>query len=113
MRIPASVQKALEARRSAGALRSLPQSLEGVDFCSNDYLGFARDFGFRTEGCAASALGSTGSRLISGNSHAFEELEQRLAHFHQSPSALLFNSGYDANVGLLSSLAVRGVTILY
>lgn len=57
--------------------------------------------------------GSTGSRLISGNSKVVEGVESRLAGHFQSDAALIFNSGYDANVGLFSSLPQKGDTILY
>jgi len=59
------------------------------------------------------ASGSTGSRLISGNSHFTEELEKEIAKFHSAEAALIFNSGYDANVGLLSSIAGKRDLILY
>jgi len=57
--------------------------------------------------------GSTGSRLITGNSAIAESLEGLIATYHNAESALLFNSGYDANVGLFSSVPQRGDTIFY
>ncbi|GAL73766.1 8-amino-7-oxononanoate synthase [Nonlabens ulvanivorans] len=57
--------------------------------------------------------GATGSRLLSGHSKLFDTLENRIAHFHKSENALIFNSGYDANLGLISSVAQRGDLILY
>ena len=57
--------------------------------------------------------GSTGSRLISGNSKVVEGVEEKMASHFQSEAALIFNSGYDANVGLFSSLPQKGDTILY
>jgi len=89
-----------------------------VDFCSNDYLGFARSGEFRDLiekeiACHQSALnGSTGSRLISGNLSYIEELEKNIAAYHKSEAGLIFNSGYDANVGLFSSLPQRGDTVI-
>jgi 8-amino-7-oxononanoate synthase len=57
--------------------------------------------------------GSTGSRLLAGNYALIEAVEQQIATFHQSEAALIFNSGYDANIGLLSSVPQKGDTILY
>jgi 8-amino-7-oxononanoate synthase len=58
-------------------------------------------------------VGATGSRLVSGTTRDHEQLEASLAEFHQAEAALLFGSGYEANLGLLSSLASRTDTILY
>jgi len=89
-------------------LRSL-SSFEGmVDFCSNDYLGMAR-----TVVQPSIYKGGTGSRLISGNSKQAEEAEGFLASFFESEAALIFNSGYDANLGLFSSVPQKGDTVLY
>lgn len=78
-----------------------------VDFWSNDYLGLGR------VAHTIEINGSTGSRLISGNSKAVEGVESKLTSHFQSEAALIFNSGYDANVGLFSSLPQKGDTILY
>ncbi len=83
-------------------------------FCSNNYLGLANHprvkeaavEAARTYGC-----GSGASRLISGNMRLHEELENRLARFMGSDTAILFNNGYTANVGILSSLMSEGDTI--
>jgi len=106
----------LSERAGNGNLRKLSTRRAAVDFFSNDYLGLV------TNGTLASLMqppgnsihstGSTGSRLLSGNSPAAEELEQLIAAFHGAEAALLFNSGYDANVGLMSSIAGRHTTIL-
>ncbi|MCB9080369.1 MAG: 8-amino-7-oxononanoate synthase [Lewinellaceae bacterium] len=108
---------ALEERRQAGSLRHLPGQDAGIDFCSNDYLGFARHPVIREQIIAATLAedihGGTGSRLISGNHPAMEELEKTIATFHEAETALLFNSGYAANLGLLSAMANRTDTILY
>ncbi len=93
-------------------------SLPIIDFSSNDYLGFARcrEQNRRVE-CAynkfmtsknnISLLGATGSRLLSGDSNLARSLEAKLAHIHNRQAALLFNSGYDANLSVLSSLPYR------
>lgn len=91
-----------------------------IDFSSNDYLGFARcPEQHRRVECAYNKfmvsnasqlgplLGATGSRLLSGDSHLARSLEAKLAQIHKRPEALLFNSGYDANLSVLSSLPYR------
>ena len=57
--------------------------------------------------------GSTGSRLISGTHPIHEEAERILANFHNSEAALLFNSGYDANLGLFTAILEKGTTVIY
>ncbi len=85
-----------------------------VDFSSNDYLGLSRHPAVLAAGrTAAGAAGSTGSRLLTGNSAATERLENTLAHFHRAEAALLLNSGYAANLGFLSAVPRRGDTIFY
>lgn len=104
------LNKKLKERAEKNALRSLKLNEELIDFSSNDYLGLSRqlikDIGWWS-------TGSTGSRLLTGNNKVAEETEKIIAAFHQSEEALLFNSGYDANLGLLSSVPQRGDTILY
>jgi 8-amino-7-oxononanoate synthase len=100
-------QRNLQDRIEKGSLRSLLSFEDHVDFWSNDYLGLARITH------TIEINGSTGSRLISGNSKVVEGVESKLAGHFQSDAALIFNSGYDANVGLFSSLPQKGDTILY
>ena len=57
-------------------------------------------------------VGSGGSRLLAGNSMYAEELESWIARFHRRQAALLFNSGYDANLGLMSCLPQRGDAVV-
>ncbi|RAU82603.1 8-amino-7-oxononanoate synthase [Pontibacter arcticus] len=109
----------LADRAAQGNLRQLKTTVGLVDFCSNDYLGLARSERLRVrirqeEGKYKQLpLGATGSRLLSGNNPLFEELESMIAAYHKSEAALLFNSGYAANVGLLSALPQRGDTVFY
>ena len=108
----------LAIRKAAGAYRTLKQEDSRIDFCSNDYLGFAQSPQLKQRIAEKSANitsgnGSTGSRLLRGNSQTCEQLEERLAAFHQAPAGLLFNSGYDANLGLFSCLASRNDTVIY
>lgn len=107
----------LAERRSAGNYRTLKQESVLIDFCSNDYLGFAQSVELKQVinaevNATTKVNGSTGSRLISGNLAYTEKVEQQIAATFNAEAALLFNSGYDANVGLLSSIAQRGDTII-
>ncbi|MEN9686877.1 MAG: hypothetical protein RLZZ28_2663, partial [Bacteroidota bacterium] len=106
------LQNKLIERLTAGTLRQLRLNDSGVDFCSNDYLGIVKNKLLRVSDTHGHT-GSTGSRLLSGNYPAVEALENELAFFHQTDAALLFNSGYDANLGLLSSVPQKGDTVLY
>jgi 8-amino-7-oxononanoate synthase len=112
------IEKKLAERRTSGACRTLKPENSLIDFCSNDYLGFARSVILKgkieneVNSHPAALNGATGSRLISGNSTYAENLERDIAAYHNSEAGLIFNSGYDANVGLLSSLAQRGDTII-
>lgn len=83
-------------------------TMEGISLCSNDYLGLSTDPRLvqvvENAVASATAVASTGSRLLSGNSRDWEELEADFAEFAGTEAALYFSSGYAANVGLLSSL---------
>jgi len=108
------LNKKLNERKQQNAFRTLRIIKDKIDFCSNDYLGIVKNnlLQLSTDNCQL-RIGSTGSRLLSGNYKLIEETEKEIAIFHQSQAALIFNSGYDANVGLLSSIPQRGDTILY
>ena len=107
----------LAQRAAAGTRRHLPAPPAPglVDFSSNDYLGLSRHPRVRAAVQAAAQLpaGSTGSRLLTGNSAAAEALETHLAQFHRAEAALLFNSGYAANLGFFGAVPRRGDTIFY
>jgi 8-amino-7-oxononanoate synthase len=113
------LQQKLAELDAQGNLRALKTTTGLADFCSNDYLGLARSEKLRELIQKEEAnykhlpLGATGSRLLSGNHPLFEELETIVAAYHKGESALLFNSGYMANVGLLSALPQRGDTVFY
>lgn len=114
----------LKERVQNNALRILrPADFTQIDFSSNDYLGLARSNEL-LDRCGEEwvrinhiknhrFLGSAGSRLLSGDSDYAHELESVLAEFFQSDAALLFNSGYTANVALFSALPSRNGTVLY
>lgn len=93
----------LEERKQQSLFRSLRTSKNLIDFCSNDYLGFSQKIKQNSE-IYSFPSGATGSRLLAGNTQFVEDLEQEIADFHGAEAGLIFNSGYDANVGLLSSI---------
>jgi 8-amino-7-oxononanoate synthase len=99
----------LAERRHENSLRQLDLLKGSIDFFSNDYLGLAKDSHFE----AICTVGSTGSRLLSGNSIEAVHAEMSIANFFGSESALVFNSGYAANIGIMSCVPQRGDFILY
>ncbi|MFW0715097.1 aminotransferase class I/II-fold pyridoxal phosphate-dependent enzyme [Pedobacter sp. N23S346] len=111
-------QADLDQRKTEGTLRILKPKATGVDFYSNDYLGFARNT--KLQNLLLQQIidrpellsGSTGSRLISGNSAEVMEIEKFIANAHQYESALLCSSGYEANLALFSTLPNRHDTII-
>ncbi len=112
---PSTITSLLQQRIDKGSLRSLISLYPSIDFSSNDYLGFSSQGLLHDEiknMDSSIKIGSTGSRLISGNSNLFNEVENEIAKFHNSESALIYNSGYDANLGLLSSVPQKGDLIL-
>jgi 8-amino-7-oxononanoate synthase len=116
--IPDHLRKALAEREQKGMLRKLTSNFPTIDFCSNDYLGFSK-LGLLKNKLETTSLiselsfGSAGSRLISGNSKFIEAAEKEIALFHHSESALIFNSGYDANLGLFSSVPQKDDLVLF
>jgi 8-amino-7-oxononanoate synthase len=119
MNFPKKLSDKLESRRQNKSLRILQQPNELIDFASNDYIGFSKSesiFNVTHQFLLDHNIksnGATGSRLLSGNHALYTETENYIAQFHQSQSALLFNSGYDANVGFFSSVPQKGDLILY
>jgi len=123
-KVPEITRRAIDERmaRELDSLRGQSQfrALETVDpnlinLTSNDYLGLAADprlkKAVREAVARAAAVGSTGSRLLSGNSREWEETESAFADFAGTEAALYFGSGYAANVGLLSSILKRADTV--
>lgn len=107
----------MQERIQQNAYRQLNLPAGKIDFCSNDYLGVVVNRMLESRMGAgpskAYSHGSTGSRLLAGNYRLIEETEQSIARFHDTEAALIFNSGYDANIGLLSCIAQKHDTILY
>jgi len=131
--MPNFLDTRLDKIREENRFRELPGTVEGVDFWSNDYLGFASRFPEevarpQVQGKVEGAVhlpndrateppshqpGSTGSRLISGDHADYHATEQMIANYHGYEAALVYTSGYTANLGLLSAILRRGDVILY
>ena len=118
-KLPETLFNKLAVRMQNNALRQLPKATDLVDFASNDYLGFSNSntiFENTHQYLLEHNLiqnGATGSRLLSGNHSVYQAAEDYIAQFHQADSALIFNSGYDANVGFFSAVPQKGDLILY
>ena len=116
---PKSLQHKLQQREAQNALRKLPVANDLIDFASNDYIGFAKNeiiFDETHQFLLDKNIrinGATGSRLLSGNHALYTEAEAFIAQFHKADATLIFNSGYDANVGFFSSVPQRNDVILY
>lgn len=113
-RVKTRARQKLDGLRAGSQLRTL-EHVHGIDLSSNDYLGLATDPRLKQAVAEAIAkthtVGSTGSRLLSGNAPEWERLESEFASFARTESALYFGSGYAANVGLLSSILQPGDVI--
>lgn len=117
----------LQQRRELGLYRSrkIQEGMQGVElvldgqsclaFCSNDYLGLAHhpDVIKASQSAAQTfGAGSGASHLINGHARIHHQLEESLAEFVQRPRALLFSTGYMANLGVMSALLQRGDRVL-
>ncbi len=122
-----SLSEALEQKKTLNLYRkrclvSSPQGVEVIvngqsvlSFCSNDYLGLANHpdvVSALQEGAGMYGVGSGASHLITGHSSAHHELEDALAKWTGRERALLFSSGYMANIGVISALCQRNHTVL-
>lgn len=111
----------LARRNDNGTLRHLGCRAGSIDFASNDYLGLARSREFSQKvlmewqrmQALHNGLGATGSRLLTGDSHYARDLEAEIASFHGHESALLFNCGYMANLGLMTAVASAEDVVLF
>src|SRR5690554_1923834 len=118
-KIPKKLQEKINQRKAQDMLRGLGTQNDLIDFSSNDYLGFSRSKEiFDMTHCYLESKnftrnGSTGSRLLSGNYNLYQKVEAMLCQFHNSESALIFNSGYNANLGFFASVPQRDDIILY
>jgi 8-amino-7-oxononanoate synthase len=118
-KLPETLSNKLAVRMQNNALRQLPKATDLVDFASNDYLGFSNSntiFEDTHQYLLEHNLiqnGATGSRLLSGNHSVYQATEDYIAQFHKAASALIFNSGYDANVGFFSAVPQKSDLIVY
>ncbi len=115
---PSHLSNLLLKRKEQQLFRQLTTKNNLIDFCSNDYLGFNKSSYLKqlTEENVklfGNHNGSGGSRLLAGNMEAIQQLEKQIADFHFADAGLIFNSGYDANVGLLSSIGKKDDVFLY
>ena len=106
------LQQKLEEKKSIGTLRTLIHATDKIDFSSNDYFGFAQSRVLNQTEKNNLPSGATGSRSITGNSALAEQTERLIANFHNREAALIFNTGYMANVGLFSCIAAKGDTFI-
>lgn len=116
------VHFSISNREDSALLRRLrkPRPTD-CDFSSNDYLGLTKSTDYQQfverhlQTCrpTSTGVGSTGSRLLTGHSDDISEVERLATEFHNMPEALLFNSGYDANLSLLSCLPGPNDFIIY
>ena len=109
--IESHLSEILGERKEQLLFRSLRTKENLVDFCSNDYLGFSQKIKQNSE-IYSFPSGATGSRLLAGNTQFIEDLEQEIADFHGAEAGLIFNSGYDANVGLLSCIPQKNDVLI-
>lgn len=112
------IEEQAQARRRTGLVRTLrprPADSQLLDLASNDYLGLARHPEIADGAASAARLwggGATGSRLVTGTTELHGELERELADFCGFESALVFSSGYAANLAVVTALAPHGCLIV-
>lgn len=119
MELPENLNQKLEYRKQNNLLQKLPAFNNLIDFSSNDYLGFSKSesiFKSTHVYLVENEIfqnGATGSRLVSGNHSLYQIAESFIAEFHDAESALIFNSGYDANFGFFSAVPQENDVVLY
>lgn len=112
-KIENSLSEQLEKRKLKGEFRHLRVPADTItDFSSNDYLGLAQLEEIHTNTHQFVDNGSAGSRLLSGNKQYHEDAEAFISDFFHAEAALLYNSGYMANLGVLSTIPQKGDTVL-
>ena len=116
--LPEKLQNKLNEREKASALRRFPEPSSLIDYYSNDYLNFTDNQEIQRLADELlkkhkAKLGATGSRLLSGNHVLYNDIETQIAQFHNVPKALIFNSGYNANVGFFECVPQRGDIVFY
>ncbi len=117
--LPRKLQDKIDTRTQEDSFRSLGLQQDLLDFSSNDYLGFSSSKKIFNDASAflkqhsLEVNGATGSRLLTGNHSLYIDTEKQISAFHNTASALIFNSGYDANIGFFGSVPQRGDVIFY
>ena len=111
------IKKFIEKSKENLTYRELPKYAGNyIDFSSNDYLGLSKSPEVIDAGIEASQMygsGATGSRLLSGNSDLFENFEKQIAIDKKTESALIFNSGFQANSGVLECLTDKNTLVIF
>jgi 8-amino-7-oxononanoate synthase len=114
-RVRSVVQAYAEGGAETGGERVIVDGQSLVNFCSNDYLGLARHPALASAMCQASiefGSGSGAAHLVCGHSQHHHALEEELASFLNRDRALLFSTGYMANIGVISSFSERNEVML-
>ena len=119
--IPKELINQLDKRKNQGLFRKLKENDGSIkDFSSNDYLGLANEPDIATKALQilqnnrlSDQNGAKGSRLLNGNHSLFSKTEFFIADHHQSEEALIYNSGYTANIGLLTAVLLRNNIVVY
>ncbi|MGB1307293.1 MAG: aminotransferase class I/II-fold pyridoxal phosphate-dependent enzyme [Oceanihabitans sp.] len=117
--LPKKLQQKIEYRKEQNTFRELGVPNNLIDFSSNDYLGLSKNetiFNAAHQFLIANKIkenGATGSRLLTGNHKLYQLVEQQLCAFHNSEAALVYNSGFMANLGFFASIPQRGDVIIY
>lgn len=112
-----SLQNKIQQAKQAGLYRAIKpfHTNQILNFASNDYLSLTTHpqlLEYAQKALADGAVGSTGARLITGNTRWHEQLEEKIATYKQTEAALIYSAGYLANIGVLSALAEKGDVIL-
>jgi 8-amino-7-oxononanoate synthase len=119
MKFPEHLDKKIEARTQNLMLRRLKSISNKIDFCSNDYLGFANSEQiFHSTNNILKEYqtlknGSGASRLISGNHELYIVTEKYICQSQNAESATIFNSGYDANIGFWECVPQKGDIVFF
>ncbi|KAF2339131.1 aminotransferase class I/II-fold pyridoxal phosphate-dependent enzyme [Flavobacterium tistrianum] len=119
MELPENLKRKIESCKQENLFRKLPVFNNLIDFSSNDYIGFSKSETIYKHTHAylleneIFQNGSTGSRLTTGNHSLYQIAESFIARFHEAESALIFNSGYNANLGFFSAVPQENDVVLY
>lgn len=119
MELNENLKRKIERCKQENLFRKLPVFNNLIDFSSNDYIGFSKSETIYKHTHAylleneIFQNGATGSRLTTGNHSLYQIAESFMAQFHEVESALIFNSGYDANLGFFSAVPQENDVVLY